>query len=97
MKLELVQYVFSISVSSILANMNSVHLMEESPREAPRNQLIYRDSSLSSGFVSYIKVSLDALELLLLSLSHLSEFVNNPVKGKHLRLFLLFNYLLQNN
>lgn len=69
--------------------MNSVHLIEESPTEPPKHQFICRDSSLSSGFVSYIKASLVGLELLLLSLSHLSEFVNDPLKGKHLRLFFI--------
>lgn len=97
MKLELVQHVFFMTVSLTPADMNSVQLIEESPPEAPRHQLIYRDSSLSSGFVGVIKAGLDGLELLLLSLSRWSEFVNDPLKGKHSRLFFFFNDLLQNN
>lgn len=78
--LELLQHVILMTVSLTPADMNSIHLREESPTEAPRHQFICRDSSLSSGFVSYIKASLDGLELLLLSSSHLSEFVNDPLK-----------------
>lgn len=89
MKGELAQHVFLMTVSLTPADMNSVHLIEESPTEAPRHQFIYRDSSLSSGFVGHIKASL-GLELLLLSLSHLSECVNDPLKGKHSRLFFFF-------
>lgn len=43
-------------------------MIEESPTEARRDQFPYRDSALSSGFVRYIKVNLNALGPLLFSL-----------------------------
>ena len=74
---------------------DSVRLIGQSPTEAPRHQFIYRESPLSSGFASCIKVSPNGLQLLLLSLTHLSEFVNGPPKGKHFRLFLFISFFFK--
>ncbi|KAF7651002.1 hypothetical protein LDENG_00117580 [Lucifuga dentata] len=42
-------------ISSLTADSDSVRLIEESPTEALRDQFGYRDSALSSRFLSYIK------------------------------------------
>ncbi|PWA23359.1 hypothetical protein CCH79_00019508 [Gambusia affinis] len=47
-------------------NSDSVRLIEESPTEALNDPLSYRDSSLSSRFISYIKARRPAAELLVL-------------------------------